>query len=199
MGPEAVFCFINFSAGYLKQQTSCYYTSEGKNDKEKKNIRGREKCRSHLESNGLIWFSSKKQVLPATIGRLNALFVSRHEAMPGSNSFSDLWIINLMGQEKKVSNTWPLLLWCCETLQVRAWGYDLFLWPSFSVKPLYTHQIIQRISEHFALVWSTQIITYLRGLKRILDYVHSFKIYKPGKVKIAVPSLDPSVWSLWII
>lgn len=56
---------------------------------------------THLKGNCLVWFSSQKQVLPATIRRLNALFVSRHETMPGSNSFSNLWVVNLMKREKK--------------------------------------------------------------------------------------------------
>lgn len=54
---------------------------------------------AHLKGNSLIRFSSQKQVLPAAIGGLDALFVSGHEAMPGSDSFSDLWIVDLMKGE----------------------------------------------------------------------------------------------------
>ncbi len=57
---------------------------------------------THLEGNSLVWFSSQKQVLPATIRGLDALLVSRHETVPGSNSFSDLWVVNLMNREEQV-------------------------------------------------------------------------------------------------
>lgn len=56
---------------------------------------------THLKGNSLIWFCGQKQVLPTTIRGFNALFISRHETMPGSDSFSDLWVINLMEREKK--------------------------------------------------------------------------------------------------
>lgn len=49
-----------------------------------------------LKGNSFIWFSSKKQVLPSTVRGLDTLFISGHETVPGSNSFSNFWIIDLV-------------------------------------------------------------------------------------------------------
>lgn len=92
---------------------------------EKKTIIYKEHNRSaaftHLKSNSLIRFCSQKQILPATIRRLDALFISRHETMPGSDSFSDLWVVNLMNGAKGTgTEAWNAaeitFLSCCKLL-----------------------------------------------------------------------------------
>lgn len=93
VGPEAVFCFINFSARDLREQGGWrQHAARYKYYQAPK----RRTAIAHLKGNSLIWFSSHEQVLPPTIWGLNALFICRHETMPGSNSFSNLWVVNLM-------------------------------------------------------------------------------------------------------
>lgn len=68
-------------------------------EKKKNMMKNRRVAFADLEGNSFIWFSSKKQVLPSTVRGLDPLFIGRHETVPGSNSFSNFWIIDLLNTE----------------------------------------------------------------------------------------------------
>lgn len=115
--------------------------------KEKYNITNKKSANfADLKGNSFIRFSSKKQILPSTVRGLNTLFISRHEPVPGSNSLSYFWIINLVS----------------------------------------TRNVI--------LLLNIQTFAFLvvRDGKKSWDFTHI-----PGKVKIVVLFLGPSVLSLW--
>lgn len=65
-------------------------------------IRGKRRSAvfNHLEGDRLVWFGSQKQVLPATIRGLDTLFIRRHKTMPRPDSFSNLWVVNLIRREE---------------------------------------------------------------------------------------------------
>lgn len=82
-------------------------------EKRKKNIMKNGRVAfADLKGNSFIWFSSKKQVLPSTVRGLNTLFIGRHETVPGSNSFSNFWIIDLINTENRLLFFWILNLLC---------------------------------------------------------------------------------------
>lgn len=52
----------------------------------------------HLESYGFVGLGCHQKVLPASIRRLNPLFIRGHEPMARHDAFCNLWIINLEEQ-----------------------------------------------------------------------------------------------------